>query len=463
MTDTLENYKDIQRQFMLGAGKSKGLSLNTLSLVAMRSRLSRAVLPPIAASVDFQFAQSTRCMATRSRKLLVKLVTDRNGSANDTIARVVVSALNQTGIQLHPFDFAKLEDFVVHHADELGPDARQWLRLVRPEKKVDGEPYLDGPVTEDLLSGASKSQKLAFLRDLRHSNASRARELIASLIASEAADMRLKLLMILQVNVSAEDQTLVAPFLSDRAPTVKEFVASLLARIPGSENAMRRMALLKDCFQVKTEGLLRRRKILTYVGPGDKQAAERASRIENLLHGLQLNDFASAFAETEATVFDMAMQSQKLPELQIAVLKMAIAAGHFDLLSAHQEVFDKRDDELLRSLLTENLVSLPHGHQENVLRLALRPATWSVFPNYNALTSLANISGIYLPDDLARAVLASPAWAKTDDSQKLQYFNLFAPLIPRSLSAEFIAMAENHAPRATLLHRFLQSLTPSLT
>jgi Family of unknown function (DUF5691) len=463
MTDTLENYKDIQRQFMLGAGKSAQLSLDTLSLVAMRSRLSRAKRPKVEESFGLNFTQSSRCLTVASRKLLVKLINGRDGNVHDVIAHAAVAALKQTGTCLHPFDFAKLEDFIVQHADQLGAEARLWLSLVRPEKKVNDEPYLDGPVTEELLAGASRSQKLAFLRDLRRSNPSRAREVIAGLITSEAAEMRLKLLMILQVNISAEDQSFLASFLTDRAPTVKEFAAKLLARIPGTENAARLMALLKDSFQVKTEGLLRRRKILTYVGPGDKQPADRANRIEQLLNGLQLNEFTLAFGETEASAFDMAMQSQKMPEVQIAVLKMAIDAGRFDLLSAHQSVFENRDDELLRGLLTDNLASMSQGHQEQVLRFAIRPATWSTFPNFTALTSLAHISSVYLPDDLARAVLASPAWAKTDDALKPQYFNLFAPFIPRSLSSEFIATAEDHAPRAALLHQFFQTLTPSST
>jgi Family of unknown function (DUF5691) len=463
MSDTIENYKDIQRQFMLGAGKSAQLSLDTLSLVAMRSRLSRVVPPHNDAATEFKLTQSSRQLNIDSRKLLVKLLIGQDGSLHDTIADAAVNALTQAGTQLHPFDFAKLENFIAQHSDQLGAEARQWLRLVRPEKKVDDEPYLDGPVTEELLAGASKSQKLTFLHDLRRSNPSRAREVMSGLITSEAAEMRLKLLMILQVNVSAEDQTFVASFLSDRAPTVKEFVANLLTRIPSTENAMRHLALLKDSFQVKTEGLLRRRKILTYVGPGDKQHADRANRIEQLLHGVQLNEFALAFGETEASIFDMAMQSQKLSELHIAVVKMAVNAGRFELLSAHRNVFDNRDDELLRSLLTENLASLPQGYREQVLRFAIRPETWSRFPNFNSFSSLGNIGGIYLPDDLARAVLASPAWAKTDDSLKPQYFNFFAPLIPRSLSSEFIAMAEHHAPRAALLHQFFQTLTPSST
>src|SRR5262249_34827377 len=157
----------------------------------------------------------------------LRLLLDRNAGRADGIAFGVLRAINAGGLKLHPFDYARLEEFIAQHAADLGPEERAWLSVVRPERKLDSA-YLDAPLTDATLPHASKAQKLQFLRALRQDDAAKARELIEALLPNEPANVRAELVGLLAAKLGDTDRAFLEGLARDRAPSVREAADGLL-------------------------------------------------------------------------------------------------------------------------------------------------------------------------------------------------------------------------------------------
>jgi hypothetical protein len=461
MTGMHENSEEFERGLMLGfarAGKPVDQPLTKLSLLASRRKFARPAVPSLASVTGFKRTETSAFIPDAARKHLIRLVSGKDGNSTDGMARGALTALKRSGFSLHPFDFAKLEDFILRNAEDLGPDARQWLSIVHPEKASQTDLYVDEEVTEENLAQVSRSQRVQFLRRMRQKDPAQARVLIEGLIGGEQAEMRLRYLSIVGANFSEADKPFVETLLSDRAPSVKELANTLLGRLPGSEAYGRRITLLKDYFEVKTEGLLRRRKVLHYKGPGGKKLDERAKFIGQALSGASLGDFAAAMEVDEASLADMALQNSDERALVAMVLQMVIGEGRVDTLSAHRAKFDGQGFDLLPQIVTEQFQSLDSQMQDEILAIVIQPSSWTSFPMSHLIEGLANILDRPLHPALAHQVLDSPAWKKTEDNLRQHYINVWASLIPASLSAKFSEFSEGYSPRATTYHRFLHAL-----
>lgn len=130
------------------------------------------------------------------------------------------------------------------------------------------------------------------LTALRRRDPDAARTLLEVKFASEAAEVRLRLLATLATGLSDADR----PFLDllaagDRAPKVKALATSLLARLghggAGGEDA----AELAGFFEVQSKGLLRRTKV---VAARTLKTAAQTQRRQALLSGVDATTFATA-------------------------------------------------------------------------------------------------------------------------------------------------------------------------
>ncbi len=446
-----------RRSVLLGTSKqldSVGM-LVTLSLAAMHGKFERVPLPKTAELPGLTL-QPARYPGIQSRKTLERLLSGPDAKVTDMMTSAVPGVLQRFGLELHPFDFARLEDFIARYSEQLSPAAREWLRICRPEREGPDEPYLDGPVIEEHLAMASKGQRIGFLRDLRARDPEHARTLIVSMMTAEPADMRFRLLQVIAHKPTAQDQTFLESLLKDRAPTVKELAQSLLGRIPGSENFALSIARLKEDLHVVTEGILRRRKVFVYKGLDPKP---NQSRFDDKLAGLSLTDIAGAFGEEKSSIIAIAMQSDKLLDLQLILIRKAIDDGDYALVTTACEQLNSHDGVLLNALIDDSYAKRTEIDGNQILGLCFTPGKWSQLPSVIDLANTAARIPLPLPEPTARELIRHPYWNMLEDLPRKAMLETIAHLIPASLSADFIQMAESHAPRVVLYHRFIQSLS----
>jgi hypothetical protein len=131
------------------------------------------------------------------------------------------------------------------------------------------------------------------LTELRRCDPAAARAVLEAKLAGENADVRLRLLGLLESRLSEDD----VPFLesiaaTDRAPKVKALAASLLSRMNrGSAGSSDDLAELKGFFAIKTKGLLRRSRVVAFENA--KTPAQRQRRA-TLFENVDLAAFAGA-------------------------------------------------------------------------------------------------------------------------------------------------------------------------
>jgi hypothetical protein len=450
--------KDIKQAMLLGLGKAPlpgdADPLATLSLVAMRGKFMRTNPPTGAADASASYDTSAKYLSDESRLLLIKLLSDRDASAGDGIALGVLRAINARDLKLHPFDYARLEDFIAQHAANLGSEERAWLTFVRPARKQD-DIYLDDPLTEETLPQASRAHKLQFLRVLRKGDAAKARELVGALLPNEPANVRAELVSLLAVTLDDADRPFLESLSQDRAQSVRDAASMLLGCIRGTDAFAKRIERLKDHLQIKTEGLLRKHRVLKYTGLAAGKADEAAEAQRALLRGLRLKDVAGALSVTEQDLLEAASRSQNIGIVPLLLLSHAVKDGLLELAAKHTALLDGQDESFMAELLAETLPSAPAGYRDQILRLAIRPKSWTSTPSPNAINQIWELIRAPLPTDLASEFLDSSVWA---DGALEPTMNAAAPLIPRALSEHAVAKSETVARRATLYHRFLLSL-----
>lgn len=451
---TLEKFR---RSLLLGISKSSSSvgMLATLSLAAMQVKFERMPLPKTAQLPGLRL-HPARYPSIQTRKALDRLLSGPEAKVTDMMASTVPGVLQGVGLELHPFDFVRLEDFIARYSEQLSPAVRDWLRIVQPDRKGQEEPYLDGPMNEEHLAVASKGQRIAFLHDLRVRDPEQARAIISNMMSTEPADMRLRLLQVIGHKLTELDKAFVESLLKDRAGSVRELAQSLLGRIPGSENIALSMARLKEDLHVVTEGILRRRKIFVCKGLEPKP---NQSRFDDRLTGLSLADIAEAFGEEKSSIIDIAMRSEKLLDLQLNLIGKAIDEGDYSLVKAACEQLNSHDGILLNALIDDSYAKRTEFDRNEILGLCFTPSKWAQLPIASDLAKASARIPLPLPEPIARDLLRHPHWKVLEDLPRKATLEAIAHLIPASLSADIILIAEGHAPRVVLYHRFIQSLS----
>jgi hypothetical protein len=382
-----------------------------------------------------------------ARSLLVRLCSTKQ---TDVLALAAVHALQRSGMRPHPFDFHRLEDFVVRFASLLGPAAQSWAGLVRPAKG-DGA-ATDESVTEENFASASRGAKLAFLRTLRPSAPERARELMAAQFASEPAAGRSDFLDVLAIGLQEADLPVLNAAAADKAQSVRTKAESLLARVPGTPAYATRLAKLPDYIKIKT-ALITRHKTITLFGLGESAAA----KLMDLFDGLRIADAARAL---DMSPEDLASAAAEVSGLDAIILRAAIAERRFDLAVCFEAI--QEAGWLVVNLLCEALPHASPADRDTLLRTLIVPKRWDRMPEAFSFEGLYSALGEPLPLHQAQDLIASRTWRDTlakDITPALSTkVETVAALIPRALSDGFIAETQSIAPRAALFHHFLLTL-----
>jgi len=217
-------------------------------------------------------------------------------------ARPLVRRLLDAKLENELLRFIALRGWTVHPADWM-PDAndegvpdvyapwRDWAALAASTMPVQ-RAAADRITPENWDDWWPAARKVA-LTELRRSDPAAARTVLEAKLAGENADVRLRLLALLESRLSEDD----IPFLegiaeTDRAPKVKALAASLLSRMNrGITGSADDLAELKGFFSVKTKGLLRRSRVIEFENA--KTPAQRQRRAA-LFESVDFAAFAGA-------------------------------------------------------------------------------------------------------------------------------------------------------------------------
>jgi hypothetical protein len=439
-------------------------ALSTLALIAAKSRFSRS--KPQARSADRharQPADPARYLSVAARTMLVRLLTGKDTKVADAIARAVLRAIRHSGLRLHPFDYSRLENFIAQFAGELGPEERQWLKAVRPNRIQPGSTYDDEPVSEETLAQAGKAQKLAFLKDLRRNDPAKARSLIEQLLPAETANVRTELVGLIGINLDDADKTFLESLATDKAQSVRERAAMLLARLPGTSAYRKKLDQLKDRIEAKKAGLLRRRTMFSLRSTPKPNAAfdplHTMNENRELFEGVKVGDIAAVL---NVDLDELIVGSAESADLGHLLLRCALLEGREAELNAFSPSFTGDVSHQTVFLLADLLPRLLGDGRKTLLDLAFSPVTWSLLPSTSVFVQLYAALGEPLPHEIATALMQSSPWREAmrhdGDEMHLRRLEEIAPLIPRSLSEQFIAESEPHSRRAALYHRFLLTL-----
>src|SRR5262245_30254870 len=439
----------LTRRVMLGTGRQSApvqkafgeliapddpkAALKALALLGQHSRFRR---PARAAptSAEPLFPDERSIVPEAARPLLLSLL---SGKARDLMDAVpptgavplaVADTMERRRLRLHPFDLPRLDDFVKAHADQLGASAVAWTqRHATTTTSVDTYSFVE-PIDETNWTHGRPSRRAAFIRNLRATDAVRARALVEGVFASEQAPVRLVLVKALAENLSPTDQPFLEGLAKDRAPTVREAAEGLLARLPGSPQAAKRLEECLSRIKRVSAGVLRRRTALQLDYPATVKEWQLESGAISTLGTISLDNVANGLGLSidevaAATAYD-----------QILSTVLAVQASHarrYDLLT-----------RLVREGLVYAWVTMVQADDLEIFdpaawsAAAIQPDLWREMPG--ALMRLYSKLRAPLPPSTAEQLLASKAWrdllGSAEQNAPVPIFSsTIAVLIPPSL------------------------------
>jgi len=141
-----------------------------------------------------------------------------------------------------------------------------------------GRADVDAVLSEENWSDFAPAARCNAFATLRRADPEAARALLAAKAATEGADVRLRLILMLATGLSAADVPYLQSLANDRAPKIKACAASLLARLGHGVSDATDANELVAFFKVETKGLLRRTRVVMSIPI--KTPAQRARRQE---------------------------------------------------------------------------------------------------------------------------------------------------------------------------------------
>jgi hypothetical protein len=216
------------------------------------------------------------------RPLTRRLLQNPSGHRGD-----ILHFLAGRGWTMHP------DDWMPAAGDDVAPDVydpwRDWAQAAASGEAGGGS---DEDLTADNWDDHRPAARRTALAALRRRDPAAARVLLEAKVASEGADVRLRLLGVLATRLSDADM----PFLqgivaSDRAPKVRLLATSLLARLGHGSAAKDDVVELAVFFELRSKGFLRRRRIVV---PRSLKTDAQNIRRHALIEAADFTAFAEA-------------------------------------------------------------------------------------------------------------------------------------------------------------------------
>jgi hypothetical protein len=201
--------------------------------------------------------------------------------------RDLVHLLAARGYAIHP------ADWMPGRNDDAVPDVyapwRDWTEAHSAQGGITSNAHDE--LTEANWHDWWPATRRVALNELRTRDPARATALLATKAGGEAAEARLRLIECLMTRLSDADVPYLESLSQDRAPKIKAFAASMLARLGRGADNTEDALELAAFFEFQTKGLLRRTRILV---PRTIKTPAQRSRRETLLAQVDYIAFARA-------------------------------------------------------------------------------------------------------------------------------------------------------------------------
>src|SRR5215468_8466165 len=402
-------------------------TLKALALLAQHARFRRSV-GASPTSVESLFPDERAVVPEAARALLLALFAGKGGDLSDAVPLALADAMERKRLRLHPFDLPRLDDFVNMHADELGASAVAWTQRHAAATSPDAYSFVE-VIDETNWTHGRPAQRAAFIRGLRATDATRARALVEGVFASEQAPVRLVLVKALAENLSSADQPFLEGLAKDRAPTVREAAESLLARLPGSQPAAKRLEECLSRINRASTGMLRRRTVLQLDYPATVKEWQREAWAISTFGTISLDAFAKGLELSIDEVVAAAVDDQMLSTV-LAV--QASQARRYDLLT-----------RLVRERAANAWIAMVQSDDVEIVdpaawsAAAIQPDLWTEMFGDPLIRLYAKLR-MPLPAPTAERLLASKAWRDVlgkaeQDMPAPIMFSTIVTLVPPSL------------------------------
>ncbi len=389
----------------LGVEKDSGSEL--LSLVAalgLRSRFDRPEPPARLTTIDVSH-DPERMLPSSARTILKRLFAAKKTAPASAVALRILDALKDRGLALHPFDYRSLWHLVTIDDRSLDDNARDWLRRQQQDDVV----IVLDDMSVDNWTDFPPAMRVDFVRDLRETDPRGARELLADAIVNDTAAVRGKLVEALFVGLGPDDVEFLESLSGDRAASVKKIAKALLARIDGTDEHRERLANAHEFLNVKSGGVIGRRKILEPKIPKGTAKGKIDSWMELTFGDVNPMQVANSLGLLPKQF------AESLGNLKLRALFFvgAIDAGESELATLIAADFDVRDAYTLLN---------SHSAHLGMLSRQQREAIWPCFQKSMEASQVAD--GVYLlgqlyevlrtppPDELLEAPASPRRWKK---------------------------------------------------
>src|SRR5262245_1217115 len=449
----------LTRRFLLGTGRHAaspqgalgGLlapddpksALKALALLGQRSRFRRPAARGVSKPEERLFADDRAIVPEPARALMLSLLSGKGGAVTDAVPLAIVDVLNARHLRLHPFDLPRLDEFVKVHGEDLGAAAIAWMERHAKAATDDVYSFVD-TIDETNWRQARPAQRAKFIRSLRMMDAAHARALVESAFAHEQAPVRLVLVKALAENLSPADGPFLEGLAQDRAPSVREAAEGLLARLPGSALAAKRLADCLGRIKQTKGGLLRRSVVLQLDYPATVKEPQREGWATATFGTIGLDDFASGLA---LSVDELANAAAGDPVLATVLALQAARAMRYDLLARLV-----RDGAATAWAVMVQSEELNFSTPESIAAwaaAAIQPDLWSEMPDFAALMRLYAKIHSPLPAETGQRLLACKAWRAclATEEARLPPPTVFATVVALLPSTLRAALRADLAPR----------------
>jgi len=201
------------------------------------------------------------------------------GAVSDPVQRSrILRLMAARGRTAHPFDWLP------------GGESGEFPEVYSPwfawQTDADGASSLENIVTEENWEQFFPAERVNALKQMRREDPAAVIRLFEAKFGEEAAETRVKLMAVLEVNLGEGDQAFLESLANDRSGKVKQAVRSLLARLGATLEAGEDLDELADFFSVTKRG--------ARLSPAPtKNKTQRARRAELLMQA-ELNSLAGA-------------------------------------------------------------------------------------------------------------------------------------------------------------------------
>jgi len=287
-----------------------------LALVAalgLRSRFDHPVPPPHLRRAGLEH-EAERLMSREARAALRRVYGAKKRSVPRAVTLRIIDVLAERGLSLHPFDFPLLTDLLATNDAALDRNARMWRALTSGNTDNAAPPdAIDDTNWTDL----KPAERAAYLRQRRRAAPAAARELLAATFSGETAAVRAQLLEAMAVSLSGDDVEFLSGLATDRADSVRTLARRLTSRIAGTSEFDERMSTAHERLELKSVGIIGRKKVLMPKLPKDLAEAKVYAWLSDSFAGVSTTLLAERL-KLKRDVFVEALVDERLRALFLA-------------------------------------------------------------------------------------------------------------------------------------------------